>query len=235
MTFAERLNQRIEEWHTQWNLGLVLRPWIPSLKRDEQKPSIGRSLRNLVVNYVAAYVFGMFLLILTLDDGWWGHPFNSFSDDSHLRIVQLVSICFVTFVALNFIGLLVSGFISWLVYWLLGSEESLRTHCASILDLTFIEFIAAMAIVSLPGVMGNRPDFWNNEWAFNVSILIFLVTRIWYLVVAWYEMRALHEPTQNYYDIAYALGFFPVFVAINVICVGWLWLRLAEHTVMTYR
>lgn len=227
------LLMRVEEWCFQSfgrSLWLAFRPWM----EDGPTPLIAPSLRGLILNYLCAYSFGMFLLLFIISDDWWGRPFNEM-DITIFQILKLVSICFAAFVALNVAALCTSALISWPVYRFLGSRAPLSSHVACFLDLTFLEFIAVESVISIPGVMGNRVDFWHNDWSYNVSVITFLATRAWYGVVAWFQLRSLHAPFKSRYRLSFVLGFCLVFLILSIGWVGWLWLRITEDVVMAYR
>jgi hypothetical protein len=151
----------------------------------------------------------------------WYYPknFRAHLDADDLKnVVEAVTLTSGLYVGIVIVVLLFTSAISYVVYHKFGSARKFSDHFATELHFFNLEPLAAIALTIA------TINFSNGHWIVAVaSLAIFLVSRLYYLFLAYTAFRSLHNLPADKLKLAFWAGYFPVAiigVAIQFVIFG---------------
>lgn len=197
----DKLISKSEAWMVRWS-DLVFKP------RSSGRAAAIKPIEFFLGNHLLSYVlcigvcFGFFAL-------YYRPTLHVNLRARGLDIIGALTAIFPAYGIINFFVIFFAASMSYLIYCMLGSKVAAREHFNLNVELSFLEPLATTSLALWILILDSgRPPM-----IAHALLALFVLTRLWYLFVSYFQLRELHEmPSRRKALQAFALGQVGAFV-----------------------
>lgn len=197
----DKLISKSEAWMVRW-ADLVFKP------RSSGRAAAIKPIEFFLGNHLLSYVlcigvcFGFFAT-------YYRPALHVNLRERALDIVGALTAIFPAYGIINFFIIFLGASMSYLIYNMLGSKAAAKDHFNLNVELSFLEPIAAASLALWILMI----DSGRALAIVHALFAVFVLTRLWYLVVSYFQLRELHEmPSRRKALQAFAFGQVGAFV-----------------------